>query len=379
MRKGKVLFVFGTRPEAIKLAPLIRELQEQKPRFDVRVVVTAQHRQLLDQVLEIFSIHPDYDLGIMQENQPLSAVLVRALTGLEGILKKEMPDMVVVQGDATSAFAGALAAYYQKIPIAHVEAGLRTNDKYAPWPEEINRRFITALADYHFAPTRMAKDNLLREGVDRKRVYVTGNTVIDALLFIRRHGVKPPAPVLSRFHPRRRLLLLTLHRRESFGPVLAEICRGVALVVDNYPDVEVVYPVHLNPNVKNPVKRLLGGKERIYLVPPLMYSDFVALLSRAYLVLTDSGGVTEEAPALGKPVLILREKTERMEAVAAGVARLVGTRAEKIFKETGRLLNAPALYRRMAQGKSPFGDGRAARRITKILMRVLGSRTDVDK
>ncbi len=367
----KVLFAFGTRPEAIKMAPVIAELSRYPQQFKTCVVVTAQHRQLLDQVLTLFEIRPDYDLGVMRNNQGVSDVVKRCLAGLEPVLAKECPDLVLVQGDATSAFAAALAAYYQRIPVGHIEAGLRTFDKYAPFPEELNRRFISAVADYHFAPTEWARDNLLREGVVRQRVYVTGNTVIDALLSMRQQAAVVSVPVLDSLSPDCRVLLVTLHRRESFGRPLLGICRAIRTVVRRHPDVVVVYPVHPNPNVSQPVRAALGRHKRVLLIPPLNYLEFIRVLECAYFVLTDSGGVTEEAPALGKPVLILRDKTERPEAITAGVARLAGTAPDGIVHEAERLLTSPALYRRMARAKSPFGDGRAAVRIRRILAKVI--------
>lgn len=371
MKAHKVLFVFGTRPEAIKMAPVILELKRFKSLFKTLVVVTAQHRQMLDRVLKVFGIKPDYDLGVMRENQSLTDVTVRVLRRLEPVLKKEKPDVVMVQGDATSAFAAALAAYYQKIPIGHIEAGLRTNDKYAPFPEEANRRFITTIADYHFAPTEWARQNLLQEGVDPCRVYVTGNTVIDALYWIRKKQKHR-----SQQESSWRVLLLTLHRRESFGKPLMAICRAILLLVERNPDIEVVYPVHPNPNVQMPVKTILGKRERIRLVAPMDYPDLVRVMEQAYLVMTDSGGITEEAPALGKPVLILRDKTERPEAVKAGVARLVGTDPKRVVAETERLLRSRVAYRRMQGKGSPYGDGRAAQRIRKLLLKALVSRGD---
>ncbi|MGQ9678238.1 MAG: non-hydrolyzing UDP-N-acetylglucosamine 2-epimerase [bacterium] len=363
--------MFGTRPEAIKMAPVIMELNRFRNRFKSVVAVTAQHRQMLDRVLEIFGIRPDYDLGIMRENQSLTDVTVRVLRRLEPVLKKENPDLVMVQGDATSAFAAALAAYYRQILIGHIEAGLRTFDKYTPFPEEVNRRFITTIADFHFAPTRWARQNLLREGIDPRRVYLTGNTVIDALFWVRRKEFKKLRDEVKERSVKRKVLLLTLHRRESFGKPLQGICQAILSLIERNPDVEVVYPVHPNPNVWLPVKSTLGGRERIHLVSPLDYPELVQLLGRAYLVLTDSGGITEEAPALGKPVLILRAKTERPEAIAAGVARLVGFQPEKIVSETEKLLYSKDSYRRMQKGRSPYGDGKAAKRIRKVLMEIL--------
>jgi len=369
MTRHKILIAFGTRPEAIKLAPVILELQCFSKRFKVIVLVTAQHRQMLDAVLNVFALKPNYDLRIMVPNQSLSDVVVRTIKHIEPVLKKERPDMILVQGDASSAFASALAAYYQRIPIGHIEAGLRTEDKYQPFPEEVNRRFITTIADFHFAPTRWAERNLIQEGVDKKRVFITGNTVIDALhLILKRQGI---GRMLPRINSESRLLLVTLHRRESFGEPLAGICDSLLQIVNQHPDIEVMMPVHLNPIVRKMVRSILSNQKRIHLVPPLNYFDFVRVLKRAYLVLTDSGGIQEEAPALGKPVLVLRNKTERPEAIKAGTAKLVGTEPKRIIKETTRLLNSNRLYQKMAQVKNPFGDGRAAQRIRQILLRVL--------
>lgn len=366
MKSYKVLFVFGTRPEAIKMAPVIMELNRFQNWFKSVVAVTAQHRQMLDRVLEIFGIRPDYDLGIMRENQSLTDVTVRVIRRLEPVLKKETPNLVMVQGDATSAFAAALAAYYQQILIGHIEAGLRTFDKYTPFPEEANRRFITTVADFHFAPTRWARQNLLREGVDPRRIFVTGNTVIDALFWMKRK--KKLKSKEMRRSVKRKILLFTLHRRESFGKPLLGICQAILALIERNPDVEVVYPVHPNPNVRLPVKAAFKGRERIRLVPPLDYPELVQVLERAYLVLTDSGGITEEAPALGKPVLILRTKTERPEAVAAGVAKLVGVESEKIVTETEKLLYSKDSYRGMQKKRSLYGDGKASQRIRKVLL-----------
>ncbi len=378
-KRRKVLFAFGTRPEAIKLAPVINELRRYPERFNVRVVVTAQHREMLDQVLSLFKIKPDYDLGVMREGQSLSDTLVHSLRRLEPVMKKEQPEVVLVQGDATSAFASALAAYYHKIPVAHIEAGLRTLDKFAPFPEEVNRRFITIIADWHFAPTLKAKENLLQEGVPESRIYVTGNTVIDALLWVRSkvcpersRGVKSQNDgAEGAIANHRRLILVTLHRRESFGKPLKRICRALVALVKRNPDVIIVYPVHPNPSVRKPVKRFLGGIKNIRLVPPLDYRQFVELLEQAYLVLTDSGGVQEEAPSLGKPVLVLREKTERPEILAAGCARLVGTDPARIITATEKLLRSKATYQKMAQAPNPYGDGKAAKRIRQILAQLL--------
>lgn len=374
MKCNKILVAFGTRPEAIKLAPVIQELRRHPERFNVVVLVTAQHRQMLDAVLEVFSLKPDYDLGIMVTNQSLSDVVVRTLQRIEPVLKKEKPDLVLVQGDATSAFACALAAYYQKISIGHIEAGLRTKDKYQPFPEEANRRFITTLADLHFAPTRWARTNLIQEGMDKRRIFVTGNTVIDALKKIIKRAGLGQVPVLNTINPRNRPLLVTIHRRENFGKPLTGICQALRQVVKSHPDVEIVFPVHLNPKVRSTVRSILDNQERIHLIPPLNYLNFIWVLRSSYIVLTDSGGIQEEAPVFGKPVLVLRNKTERPEAVFAGTAKLVGTEPARIIRETSFLLKSKRGYQKMARAKSPFGDGRAAKRIRQILIRLLLNR-----
>ena len=367
--RRRVMFCFGTRPEAIKLAPVIRELARHPREFQPVVLVTAQHRQMLDQVLRVFDIRPDHDLDVMRPGQSLADVTVGVLRGVELVLRRARPDMVVVQGDTTSALAAALAAFYERIPVGHVEAGLRTNDKYSPYPEEMNRRLVSSLADLHFAPTRAARENLLREGVPRHRIRVTGNTVVDALKAMRRSKAKWHVPVLDRIAPDQHVILVTAHRRESFGPGFERICRALRMLVERNPDVEVVYPVHLNPNVRKPVRAILGRTPRVHLIEPLEYLPFVRLMERAYLILTDSGGIQEEAPALGKPVLVMRDVTERPEAVIAGTAKLVGTDTEVIVSATERLLHSAAAYRKMARARNPFGDGRASRRIAAALRR----------
>ena len=370
----RVLSVLGTRPEAIKLAPVIRELGAH-PEFQARVCVTAQHRQMLDQVLEIFQIVPDYDLDLMRENQSLFDVTSKVLVELESVLKQEEPDIVLVQGDTTTVFVAALAAYYFQIKVGHVEAGLRTGDKFNPFPEELNRRMADGLSDLCFAPTENARQNLLQEGIADDRIFVTGNTVIDALQFIRESQASETAQKLfeETFARRygivldRRVLLVTGHRRESFGPEFESICHGLRKLVEDNEGVRIVYPVHLNPNVQAPVQRILGGVERVHLIEPLEYTSLVWLMGRCYFVLTDSGGIQEEGPSLGKPVLVMRKNTERPEGLEAGVARLVGTDSESIYRESQRLLDDPDAYSRMAQAVNPYGDGQAARRIVHIL------------
>lgn len=364
----KILTIFGTRPEAIKMAPLIKELQSRPDRFDCRVAVTAQHRQMLDQVLDLFGIVPHHDLNIMQPGQSLFDITRRALTGLEQVLSSEQPDLVLVHGDTTTTFTGALAAYYRRIPVGHVEAGLRTGDKFSPFPEEINRHLTGVLTDIHFAPTATARANLLREGVAAKDIFVTGNTVIDALLATVRRDYAFTDPVLNHIdYARQRVLLVTTHRRENLGEPMREIYLALRRVVQDYPDVTVVFPVHKNPAVRQVVWEVLGEAPRVYLIEPLDYQPFVNLMQRSYLVLTDSGGLQEEAPALGKPVLVLRNTTERPEAVEAGTVRLVGTAREAVLTETCRLLDDPAHYRSMAGAVNPYGDGQACRRIAAAL------------
>ena len=368
----KVMTVFGTRPEAIKLAPVIKELERRPGRFISKVCVTAQHREMLDPFLKIFDIKPDYDLNVMKPNQSLFDVTIAVLSKLEPILRKEDPDIVLVQGDTTTAFVAALAAFYFKIKIGHVEAGLRTADKYNPFPEEINRRLISHLADLHFAPTERARANLLAEGIPDEHIFVTGNTVVDALSMIpertKGQALLPKLPL----HPGRKVILVTAHRRENFGQGLANICQALKRIVEQAPDVEVVYPVHLNPNVRFTVEHTLKGVERIHLVQPLDYVAFVHLMSGAYLILTDSGGIQEEAPSLGKPVLVMRRTTERPEAIEAGAAKLVGTDPDVIAQETLRLLEDKEAYARMSFVSNPFGDGHAAEHIVDVLLEVLG-------
>jgi UDP-N-acetylglucosamine 2-epimerase (non-hydrolysing) len=364
----KVLTVFGTRPEAIKLAPVIKELEKHSDKVISRVCVTAQHREMLDPFLRLFNIKPEWDLNIMKPNQTLFDVTVSALSKLGSLLEQEKPDIVLVQGDTTTAFVTALAAFYLKIKIGHVEAGLRTGDKYSPFPEEVNRRLISHLADLHFAPTERARANLLAEGIHKETIFVTGNTVVDSLFAIRELSKDQNLLKNLPLDPKRKLILVTAHRRESFGEGLKNICLALRKLVELDASVEIVYPVHLNPNVKEPVKRILGACERVHLIEPLDYVAFVHLMKRAYLILTDSGGIQEEAPSLGKPVLVLRKSTERPEAVEAGTAKLVGTDPEAIVNETLRLLNDHDAYATMANALNPFGDGRAAERIAKIIL-----------
>ncbi len=356
-----VLVIFGTRPEAIKLAPVIQRLAAE-PGLSVRIAVTGQHRQMLDQMLAVFDLVPDHDLAIMQPGQTLAELTSRLLPPLDALMATEAPAAVLVQGDTTTAFVAALAAFYRQVPVGHVEAGLRTGDRYAPFPEEINRRLISGLASWHFAPTDQARLALLGEGVDGANILVSGNTVIDALQHVLATTSAPAASIPDR----QRLLLVTAHRRENFDRLDA-ICRAIRRLVDAYLDLVVIYPVHLNPNVQEPVTRLLAGHPRIHLLPPLDYVAFVHLLARADLVLTDSGGLQEEGPALGKPVLVLREVTERPEGVTAGAVEVVGTEEERIVARVSRLLDDRHAYAAMARVVSPYGDGHASERIVAFL------------
>jgi UDP-N-acetylglucosamine 2-epimerase (non-hydrolysing) len=367
MSRTKIITVFGTRPEAIKLAPVIEKLRKER-QFEVVVVVTAQHREMLDGVLQLFDITPNYDLNIMVERQNLFDITLKSLSGLQEILEKEKPDLLIVQGDTTTTLAAALSAFYMKIPIAHVEAGLRTFDKYGPFPEEMNRQLTSLLSDICFAPTEVARQNLLAEGIKPENIFVTGNTVIDALLGIAGRACTFSDAVLKTVDfDSRRIILVTAHRRENWGAPLKCICSAISQIIDQESDTEVVFSVHRNPQVRETVKGMLDGKERVHLVEPLGYEEFVHAMDRSYLILTDSGGIQEEAPALGKPVLVLRQITERPEAIEAGTARLVGTDTKRIVQATLELLNDSALYGRMAKAANPYGDGRASDRIVAIL------------
>lgn len=369
----KTLCIFGTRPEAIKMAPLVLALAADE-RFEAKVCVTGQHREMLDQVLGLFSITPDYDLKIMKPGQDLTDVTTAILQGLKAVLNEFKPDIVLVHGDTATTFAASLAAYYQQIPVAHVEAGLRTGNLYSPWPEEGNRKLTGALAKLNFAPTETSQDNLLREGVNPDNIVVTGNTVIDALLdVVKRLDQDPqllaqasaPAAFLD---PARKLILVTGHRRESFGDGFERICQALMEVAQQHPEVDIVYPVHLNPNVREPVNRLLNGIGNIYLIAPLDYLPFVHMMTRAHIILTDSGGIQEEAPSLGKPVLVMRDTTERPEAVSAGTVKLVGTNTADIVRELNRLLVDTSAYRDMSYAHNPYGDGNACQRILEALI-----------
>lgn len=361
-----ILSIFGTRPEAIKMAPLIRLLKK-TPGLNTLTAVTAQHREMLDQVLSLFRITPEYDLDLMQPRQTLTGLTCRALTGLEKILIRTKPDLVLVHGDTTTTFAAALAAFYQNIPTGHVEAGLRTFRKDSPFPEELNRRLTGAMADLHFAPTTLARKNLQREGVPDEAIFVTGNTVIDALKTTVRPDYVFSESALNRIDFSKPVLLAEVHRRESWGEPLEAICHAFRRLVDDL-QLPLIFPVHRNPVVRDPVKRLLGGHQRIFLLEPLDTASFHNLMQRCHLILTDSGGIQEEAPSLGRPVLVLREITERPEAVEAGTVKVVGTSEEKIYRTTRQLLERPELYKSMARAINPYGDGQASQRIQEAIL-----------
>lgn len=369
----KLLFVFGTRPEAIKMAPVILEARRSANWCEVKICVTAQHRQMLDQVMQFFELKADFDLELMKPNQSLFDITTNGLLGLAKVLDEYQPDLVLVQGDTTTAFIGALAAFYKKIKVAHIEAGLRSFDKLSPYPEEINRRLAGVIADFHFAPTIKAKENLCLENI-RQHVYVTGNSVIDALLLALKKVQQHENQYRNYFNfllPGKKIILVTGHRRESFGEPFEQICYALKQIITSFPDYQIVYPVHLNPNVKEPVNRILQNQDRIFLIEPLEYPYLVWLLSQAHLVLTDSGGIQEEAPALGKPVLVMRNVTERTEGIDAGTARLVGTHKEDIVNNVTELLTSEPAYKQMANAVNPYGDGTAAARIIQELKRIL--------
>ena len=368
--------VFGTRPEAIKMAPLVKEL-EKTPEIESIVCVTAQHREMLDQVLEIFGLHPQYDLNIMQARQTLAGITTRALTGLEEVMGKEKPDIVLVHGDTSTTFAGALAAYYNQIKVGHVEAGLRTYDKYQPFPEEMNRRLTGALTDLHFAPTPLAKEHLLKENISEDGIFITGNTVIDALAHTIEADYTFTVDELNKIDFKgKRVIAMTAHRRENLGEPLRNICRAVKRLVEEYPDVEVVYAVHKNPAVVEPVHEILGGNDRIHLTDPLDLKDMHNLMCRSFFVMTDSGGLQEEVPSMGKPVLVLRNVTERPEGVEAGTLKLAGTEEDAIYRMAKELLDDNEEYEKMAQAKNPFGDGQASRRIVESILYAFGKKKD---
>ena len=376
----KVLIIFGTRPEAIKMAPVVKGFQAVAPHLYTVVCVTAQHRQMLDQVLNLFNITPEYDLNVMQPGQDLFDITCNILLGLKQVLASEKPDLILVHGDTTTTLAASLAAYYSGVQVGHVEAGLRTGHKRAPFPEEINRKLTGAIADLHFAPTQSAHSNLIREGVDPETIFVTGNTVIDALLETTQH-LKDKPELNAEFDQQfqfldksKKLILVTGHRRENFGQGFENICNALADIAESTPDVEILYPVHLNPHVRQPVADILAARQlaNVHLIDPVDYLPFVYLMNRSYLIITDSGGVQEEAPSLGRPVLVMRDTTERPEAVAAGTVKLVGTSREAIVNETLNLLHNPSEYLQMSQAHNPYGDGQAAGRIVQTVLAVLG-------
>lgn len=366
----RILLIFGTRPEAIKMAPLVHELNRRESLEGI-TCVTAQHREMLDQVLDWFRIEPDYDLDLMQPNQTLAGLTARAVQGITEVIEEVKPDVVLSQGDTTTAMTAAMAAFYLQIPVGHIEAGLRTGDIYNPFPEEVNRHLISVMTTYNFAPTETAKAALLAEGVRPETIYITGNTVIDALQWTvnQPHALDIGLPLEAQDE---RIILITGHRRESFGPAFESMCHAFKHLAENNPDVRLIYPVHLNPNVQEPVYRILEGVERVHLIDPLPYPDFAHLEALATLIITDSGGIQEEAPSLGKPVLVTRRTTERPEAVEAGTAKLVGTDTDEIVRAAEELLNDQEAYSAMANAHSPFGDGTAARQIIDILERDLG-------
>lgn len=380
----KIMLVFGTRPEAIKMAPLVKELQKAPDRFETLVCVSGQHREMLDQVLSIFNIVPDFDLDIMKKGQDLYDVTARVLTGMREVLEKNSPDWVLVHGDTTTSMAAALASFYRQIPVGHVEAGLRTRNIYSPWPEEMNRQITGRIASFHFAPTELSRKNLIEEGIDPAKTSVTGNTVIDALYWVVEKIARDPGLEKalqaelkkagydpSRAGKGRKLVLVTGHRRENFGDGFRHICQALESLSERYPETDFVYPMHLNPNVRNPIRETFGQdlsrRENLFFTEPLEYLGFVYLMEKSYLVLTDSGGIQEEAPGLGKPVLVMRDTTERPEALQAGTVKLVGTGYGKILSEVSCLLDRPDEYQKMSRAVNPYGDGKACPRISRIL------------
>lgn len=372
----KILIVFGTRPEAIKMAPLVKEFKKDKINFETRVCVTAQHREMLDQVLEIFDIQPEYDLNIMKPGQDLYDITANVLVGIRDVLAEFKPEVVFVHGDTSTTFSTSLAAYYAKVQVGHIEAGLRTYDIYSPWPEEGNRQLTGILANYHFAPTVQSQENLLKEGKDKNNIFVTGNTVIDALMYVvHRIDNKPELKQrirakISAQYPldtQRKVILVTGHRRENFGQGFINICEGLKQIAMNNPEIDIVYPVHLNPNVQRPVNEILSNIANVYLIDPLQYEEFIYLMSQAHFIITDSGGIQEEAPSLGKPVLVMRDTTERPEAVAAGTVKLVGCDQEILVREAEKLLNDQSEYEMMSRAHNPYGDGKACERVVQLM------------
>ena len=373
MKKLRLMTVFGTRPEAIKMCPLVLEMHKYPEYIEPIVAVTAQHREMLDQVLELFNIKPDYDLNIMASGQTLYDITTRALNGLKEVIEEAKPDMVLVHGDTTTTFAGALAAFYAQVPVGHVEAGLRTGNKYSPYPEEMNRKLTGSIADMHFAPTSTSKENLLKENVNPEAIMVTGNTVIDALQTTVKANYEFADAEFNKIFARgNRLVLMTTHRRENLGEPMRNVYKALRKVLETHADVEAIFPVHKNPKVREIVQEELGGLERVHLIEPMDYEPFANLMGKVDIVLTDSGGIQEEAPALGKPVLVLRDTTERPEAVDAGTVKLVGTGYEDVLRETNLLLDDPAHYQKMAEAANPYGDGKACERIIRAILQKKG-------
>lgn len=366
MEKIKVMSVFGTRPEAIKMAPLVKEL-EKREEIESIVCVTAQHREMLDQVLETFDIKPDYDLNIMKSGQTLSDITTRALLGLQDVIQKENPNIILVHGDTTTTFAGALAAFYNQVDIGHVEAGLRTYDKYSPYPEEMNRQMVDCMTDMFFAPTNLSKENLLKQNIDESKIYVTGNTVIDAMSTT--ISDEYTHPELEWIKPNERMILLTAHRRENLGEPMRHIFKGIRRLVDEFDDIKVVYPIHKNPKVREVANEIFEGCDRVKLIEPLEVFDFHNFQNKSYIILTDSGGIQEEAPSLGKPVLVLRDTTERPEGIDAGTLKLVGTDEDAIYEEAKKLLSDEKEYEKMSKASNPYGDGHASERIVDAIIK----------
>jgi len=369
MNKIKIALIFGTRPETIKIFPIISEIKKYPHFIDYKIIVSGQHREMLDQMLGIFQINPDYDLDIMEQGQSLSNITNYSLLGIEKILKKERPSMVLVQGDTTTTFTGALAAFYQKIRIGHIEAGLRTHNKYYPFPEEINRHITSVLTDFHFAPTRQSYENLLSEGVKSEDIFISGNTVIDALfLMVKENYIFRETSLKDEKIFKKKIILVTMHRRENWGEPLRKTCRAINKIIDKHSDVSVIFPLHKNPEIRSNVKEILQNRKNILLLDTLDYDDMINLMSKSYIILTDSGGIQEEAPSLGKPVLVLRDETERPEAVEAGVVKLIGTDEERIFSEIDLVLNSREKYMEMSKSINPYGDGKASERIVKKIL-----------